>query len=172
MAASDTLSDWLASTDFMQLLLERLCRPMGEMGRSARRLQKAAQRNVASILVAIAATQPSPLAEQLTQRQYLRTMLHRAADPPSDLLSPVLQVCIALLEPNRPLPSLTQAWSALMPGPLPDAQGALLLPSLRVHATFCAARLAKSVRAPVGLPDSARCHPSSVRPVSTATRSA
>ena len=104
-------SDWLANTNLMQLFLEQLCNEVPS-NKNARLQQESAQRNVAHIMVMLARAQPkSPLVDQLTEREYLRTMLDHALRPNSSVLRPILSVCIALLEPARaPL---------IMPGSVP-----------------------------------------------------
>ena len=116
MAPPNT-SDWLADTNLMQLFLEQLCKEVPS-SKHARLQQEAAQRNVAHIMVMLAGAQPkSPLVDQLTEREYLRTMLDHASRPNSSVLRPILSVCIALLEPTRAPPMVPGGMSwGLMPG--------------------------------------------------------
>lgn len=83
---------WLADTQLMQLLIERL----------APEYPPETQTNAADILAAIAHTQPSPLASKLSSAEYMQMLFKRALVPEcANVLVPTLNVCIALLEPKR-----------------------------------------------------------------------
>mmetsp|Transcript_27788 Transcript_27788/g.66027 ORF Transcript_27788/g.66027 Transcript_27788/m.66027 type:complete len:671 (-) Transcript_27788:342-2354(-) len=83
---------WLAETNLMDLLIERL----------GPGFPPEVQANAADILAAIAHTQPSPLATKLSTWRYMEMLFARALEPGrGDVLVPTLNVCIALLEPKR-----------------------------------------------------------------------
>jgi hypothetical protein len=96
---------WLCQTNFMAQLLDCLCAPPAGSNK-LERVQRAVQHNVGNIFVAIAHSQCSPMFEQLTQSAFLQRMLEQAARSKQpgtcDILHPVLQVCIALLDPRPP----------------------------------------------------------------------
>jgi hypothetical protein len=111
-ASSDEHAAWLGQTNFMAQLLDCLCAPPASSNK-LERVQRAVQHNVGNIFVAIAHSQSSPLFEQLTQPAFLQRMLMQASRSKlpgaCDVLHPVLQVCIALLDPRAPRMVMTAA---------------------------------------------------------------
>ena len=87
------MTQWLAETPLVELLLSRL-----GSGHSAE-----TRANAADILSATAHAQPSPLAFKLAERACVTTLMQHALAPGRQVLVPALDVCIALLEPRRPM---------------------------------------------------------------------
>ncbi len=88
---SPAMSQWLAETPLVDLLLSRL----GPSHSSE------AQANAADILSATANAQPSPLAVKLAEQSCVATLIEHALAPGQRVLVPALDVCISLLEPRR-----------------------------------------------------------------------
>ena len=85
------MSQWLAETPLIDLLLGRL-----SSNHSAE-----TQANAADILSATAHSQPSPLALKLAEHACVTTLMAHALAPGRQVLVPALDVCLALLEPQR-----------------------------------------------------------------------
>lgn len=108
MSTANEHAAWLGDTSLMTMLLDCLCAPRAGSNK-LERLQRAAQQNVGNILVAVAHSQCAPMFEQLINPVYLSRMLSQAANRDEehcDVLQPVLLVCIALLVPRAPRPSI------------------------------------------------------------------
>ncbi|GAX80154.1 hypothetical protein CEUSTIGMA_g7592.t1 [Chlamydomonas eustigma] len=87
------MSQWLSETPLVDMLLSRL---------SSHHTAEA-QANAADILTATANGQPSPLAFKLAEQPYMGSLMQHALSPGQKVLVQALDVCIAVLEPSRPM---------------------------------------------------------------------
>jgi serine/threonine-protein phosphatase 6 regulatory subunit 3 len=87
------MSQWLAETPLIDMLLSRLSSSHSSE----------TQANAADILSATAHSQPSPLAMKLAEHACVTTLMTHALAPGKKVLVPALDVCLALLEPQRAL---------------------------------------------------------------------
>ena len=87
------MTQWLSETPLINLLLARLS--------SSHTAET--QMNAADILTATAHSQPSPLAFKLSEHACVNALMEYALAPGKQVLVPALGVCIALLEPQRPM---------------------------------------------------------------------
>ena len=87
------MAQWLSETPLISLLLSRLS--------SSHSTET--QGNAADILAATAHSQPSPLAFKLAEHACVNTLMEHALAPGRRVLVPALSVCVALLEPQRPM---------------------------------------------------------------------